>query len=364
MKKFVALLLCVLMAAALLVSCGGGGTSTPSPSTPPATNAPPATSGSPAPSTTPPPAVNTKTLRASTPTEPGAGWTVALDTIAEDVYKNTNGAYKIDIYTNASLSEGSEKTMTEQVYVGTLDMCVTPASLASAEWSAFSVPFLFDDRDHIWRVCESDVVQGMLDKMSEKGMKAIGIVENGFFQITNNVREIKVPADTAGIKMRTPQAPSSIASAEMMGFNAVAISSGELYVALQQGTADGQQNSLSTIFNKGFADVQKYLTVVNVNWSPALIGINLDLWESFDADTQAIFTEAIKHGAQVCNDMLAEEDAGFVPKLQEKGMQVYTCTADDLKLWKEALSGAADLYKDGVGPELMEDFLAAVESNR
>lgn len=341
-KKRIALFLTLALSASLLAGCGdaagdtpGGGNNT-----------------------------ETITLRASTPTDPGTGWTVCLETIAEEVSKNTNGKYKIDVYPNASLSESSEKTMTEQTYAGTLDMCVTPASLASAEWGAFSIPFMFDDRDHIWRVCETDVVQGMMDRMEDKGMKALGIVENGFFQITNSVKEIKVPADCAGIKLRTPQAQSSIDLANMMGFNPVSVSSGELYVALQQGTADAQQNAMSTIYAKGFYDVQKYLTVINYNWSPALVGMNLDLWNSMDAETQEIFKAAIEKGCQVCNDKLAAEDSEYIAKLEEKGMQVYVCTPEDIAVWKDTLKDVAEVYKPSVGEELVDEFVAAVEECR
>ena len=364
MKRFAAILLCVLMLAAVLVGCGGGDTQQPSggdTQQPSGGDTQQPSGGDTQNEETP---KNVVTLRASTPTEPGAAWTVALDTIAAEVEKNTNGAYKIDVYPNASLSENSEKTMTEQVFVGTLDMCITPGSLAAAEWSVFSIPFQFDSREHIWRVCETDVVKGLLDGMSDKGMKAIGIVENGYRQITNNVKEIKTPADAVGIKLRTPQAQTSIALAEAMGFNAVAISSGELYVALQQGTADGQENALSTIYDKGFYDVQKYLTVVNYNWSPAICGINLDLWNSFDADTQKAFEDAIKVGCDTANEMLAAQDLEYIEKLKDKGMEVYICTEDDLVLWKEACAPVADVYRESVGAELVDEFIAAVEACR
>lgn len=339
MKRIVSLLLCVLLIVGVMAGCGGTKQEAA-------------------------PAKEAKVLRASTPSDPGAAWTVALETIAKLVEERTNGAYHIDVYPNASLSENSEKTMTEQVYVGTLDMCITPGSLASPEWSAFSVPFQFDSRDHIWKVCESDVVKEMMANMEPKGMKVLGIVENGFRQITNNVHEIRVPADAVGVKLRTPQAPSSIAQAEMMGFNAVAISAGELYVALQQGTADGQENPLNTIYDKGFYDVQKYLTVINYNWSPGLCGVNLDLWNSLDADTQAIFEQAIKEGCEVANKMMAENDESYIQKLKDKGMQVYICTDDDIAKWKEQMADAASIYASSVGEDLMARFTEAVNAAR
>ena len=355
MKRIICVLLSALLIVGMLAGCGGAKQEAPAASGE-------KTEAAPAPAAEAP--KDAKVLRASTPSDPGAAWTVALETIAKLIEERTNGAYHIDVYPNASLSENSEKTMTEQVYVGTLDMCITPASLASSEWSAFSVPFQFSNRDHIWRVCETDVVKEMMANMEPKGMKVLGIVENGFRQITNNVHEIRVPDDAVGVKLRTPQAPSSIAQAEMMGFNAVAISAGELYVALQQGTADGQENALNTIYDKGFYDVQKYLTVINYNWSPALCGINIDLWNSLDADTQAIFAQAVKEGCDVANKMMAENDEGYIQKLKDKGMEVYICTDADLELWRAKMADAPSIYAETVGPDLMARFTEAVNATR
>lgn len=91
----------------------------------------------------------TVTLRASTPTAPEHPWSKCLDNIAAQIKEKTNGRYQIDVYYNASLSESSEKTMTEQIMTGTLDLGISPAPLVGKAFSAFSFPFQFDDRDHI-----------------------------------------------------------------------------------------------------------------------------------------------------------------------------------------------------------------------
>lgn len=151
-----------------------------------------------------------------------------------------------------------------------------------------------------------------------------------------------------------------------MGFNAVAISAGELYVALSQGTADGQENALSTIYNNKYYEVQKYLTVVNYNWSPALIGVNSELWESLSDEDKAIFEEVIKDAAAYANEILASHDEELIDKLKEAGMQVYICTKDDIDLFKQAVvtDNLKNEYKKVVGEELLEKFLKAVEDNR
>ncbi|MCQ2553788.1 MAG: TRAP transporter substrate-binding protein, partial [Clostridia bacterium] len=279
-------------------------------------------------------------LRASSPAAGDAAWGQALEMMAKQIEEKTQGRYKVDVYHKCAISENSEKVMTEQVYTGTLDICITPASLAASIWSAFSVPFQFSSREHIYKVLKSDVVADMNKEMEAKGMKVLSLVENGYRQITNNKHEIKVPADTKDVKLRTPQAKSSIAIAEKMGFQTVAISAGELFQALQQGTADGQENALNTIYANKYYEVQKYLTVVNYNWSPALFGINIDLYEGMTAEDQKIFADVFAEVADWANKKMAEEDTQYIQKLKDAGMQVYECTDADIALWRAQMEGA------------------------
>ena len=299
-------------------------------------------------------------LKASSPAAGDAAWGLALEMMAKQIEEKTQGRYKVDVYHKCALSENSEKVMTEQVYTGTLDICITPASLASSIWSAFSVPFQFLNREHIYKVLKSDVVAEMSKTMEDKGMTVLALVENGYRQITNNKHEIKVPADTKDVKLRTPQAKSSIDIAEKMGFQTVAISAGELFQALQQGTADGQENALNTIYANKYYEVQKYLTVVNYNWSPALFGINADLYAEMSAEDQKIFAEVFASVADWANKKMAEEDTQYIDKLKAAGMEVYVCTDADLDIWRAQMAGSESIYTDTVGAELMAKFTKTV----
>ncbi|MBQ9890154.1 MAG: TRAP transporter substrate-binding protein [Firmicutes bacterium] len=355
LTKVIAALLCVVMVFGL-AACGGG--STPANNTP-ANNTTPANNAS---NDTPP--VKAIVLKASSPAAQDAAWGLALQRMADSIKEKTGGRYQVDVYHKAALSENSEKVMTEQVYTGNLDICITPASLAASIWSAFSVPFQFDSREHVYKVLKSDIVADMCKTMEDKGMKVLSLVENGYRQITNNKHEIKVPADTHDVKLRTPQAKSSIAIAEKMGFQTVAISAGELFQALQQGTADGQENALNTIYDNKYYEVQKYLTVVNYNWSPALFGINLDLWNSLSAEDQKIFQEVFTEVADWANKKMADEDRSYIDKLKAAGMQVYECTPEDIALWKKQMEGSDSIYFESVGEELMKNFTKTVNDLR
>ena len=309
----------------------------------------------------------TITLRASTPTAPDHAWSKCLDQIAADVADQTDGRIQIDVYYNASLSENSEKTMTEQIMTGTLDLGAIPGPLAGKGFSAFSVPFQFDDRDHIARVCESDVAKELLAATEETGLHSIAYIENGFRQITNNKHAIKTPEDMKHVKIRTPQSATTIAAITAMGGDATAINAGELYVALSQGTVDGQENALATIWNNGYYEVQQYCTVIDYNWSPAVIAFNTEIWNSLSAEDQKIIEGIVAEAAVACNEALAAEDETLISMLEEEGMEVYVLTEEERAAFKELCDASEDLktaYADTVGADLLAKFSAAVEECR
>ncbi len=155
LRKVVALLLCAAMLFGL-AACGGGNT--------------PANNGNNA------APVQPTVLKASSPAAPDAAWGLALQRMADAIKEKTGGRYQVDVYHKASLTENSEKAMTDAVFTGTLDICITPGSLAAGIWSAFSVPFQFDSREHIYKVLKSDVVAEMNKKMEDKGMKVLSLV--------------------------------------------------------------------------------------------------------------------------------------------------------------------------------------------
>lgn len=159
-----------------------------------------------------------------------------------------------------------------------------------------------------------------------------------------------------GLKIRTPQAATTMAAITAMGANATAINAGELYVALSQDTVDGQENALSTIYNNGYYEVQKYCTVINYNWSPAIVIFNSELWNTLSADDQKIFEEVVAAAA----------DESYIAKLTEKGMEVYTLTPEERNAFKILCNTDAvkEAYNNSVGADIMEKFAATVEACR
>ena len=279
----------------------------------------------------------------------------------QEILKNELGdQVQLEIYTNASLSEGNERTMVEQLGIGTIDLALFSGSLAGTQFSAFAFPFLLNDRKTIDELISSPIALELL--ASIKGFHGLAFWENGFRQITNNVRPIRTPADVAGLKIRAPQAQQILVSLKALGANPTSISLGELYVALSQGIADGQENPLTTIYNERFFEVQKYCTVFNYQWTPAILGISSNAYNSLPDNIKEVITKAAKEAGLYASSLIAEQDQVLAEELRSLGMEVYTPTEDELALFRAATSTneLKAQFDTIVGKDLLDRFIAEV----
>jgi len=209
---------------------------------------------------------------------------IAIDTFAKEVEKRTNGRYKIQTFYNGSL--GGERESVEAVQMGTQALTFTstgPVPNFVPETKILDVPFLFRDKAHARAVLDGPIGEDLLKKFDSKGIKALAWAENGFRHMTNSKRDVKVPADLKGLKMRTMENPVHIAAYKGFGIVTTPMAFPEVFTALQQGTGDGQENPLSVIISAKFDQVQKHLTLTGHVYSPCLFLMNKGEFDKLSA---------------------------------------------------------------------------------
>ena len=184
------------------------------------------------------------------------------------------------------------------------------------------VPFLFRDKAHARAVLDGPIGQEMLVKFDAKGFKALAWAENGFRHMTNSKRDVKVPEDLKGLKMRTMENPVHIAAYKGFGIVTTPMAFPEVFTALQQGTVDGQENPLSVIISAKFDQVQKHLTLTGHVYSPAIFLMNKAAFDKLSAADKQAFIEAAKEGTKANRARVDEDDAKGVADLRAKGMTV------------------------------------------
>ena len=194
------------------------------------------------------PAVAQTTLKMNISVSQNSHYGAAVDAFAREVEKRTDGRYKVQNFYSGAL--GAERESVEALQLGTLDLTMTstgPIPNFVPEVAILDIPFLFRDYAHARAVLDGPIGQDMLQRFPPKGLVALAWGENGFRHMTNSKRQVILPDDLKGLKMRTMENPVHIQAYKQFGIIPTPMAFTEVFTALQQGTVDGQENPLSVI---------------------------------------------------------------------------------------------------------------------
>ena len=277
--------------------------------------------------------------------EPGSLFQKSADEFAKRA--NAKLAGKVNVVTYGSSQLGSDEEMIQKLKLGTLDMAV-PSTVMSSQvdlFGIFEMPYLVKDRAHMGRI-EKEIFWSKLEPEAEKkGLKVLAVWENGFRQITNSKRPIKVPADLAGIKLRVPGGKWRVKMFQAYGANPSPMKFSEVFTALQTGVMDGEENPFTQIYSAKFQEVQKYLSLSGHVYTPAYLTVGAKKWESLPADVRKILEDTAKETQAYVYQTAAKDDQELLGKLKQEGMQVN-------EVDKEAFIAASKPIYDEFGNEV------------
>lgn len=283
---------------------------------------------------------------------PGSLFEITANRFAELANERLEGVAEVNVYGNSQL--GSDESMMRRLRLGSLDLSIpsTVMSSESDQFALFEMPYLIKDREHMKRV-RDEVVRGPLYEAAEaRGFKIIGVWENGFRQITNNVRPIVVPEDLDGIKLRTPSGVWRIEMFRSYGAAPSPMSLSEVFVALQTGAMDGQENPLIQTYSSRFQEVQDYLSMSNHVYTPAYLTAGVS-WNRLPEEVRTVLEEV----ALEMEDFALEEglrlDEETLVKMRDEGMEVNEV---DFDAFVEASQTIYDKFAEEVdgGQELID----------
>jgi TRAP-type transport system periplasmic protein len=275
---------------------------------------------------------------------------------AELVAQRTNNKVKIDVYPSAQL--GGERDTVEGLQLGTVDLVVTstgPVGGFVPRMFVVDLPFLFESREHAYKVLDGPIGRELLSAFTDKGIKGLAFWENGFRNITNSVRPIEKPEDLKGIKIRTMENKIHLASFKAWGASPTPMAFPEVYSALQQGTIDAQENPIAVIYTSKLNEVQKFLSLTGHFYSPALLLMSENTYRSLPEDMRKVFEEtAIECGAYERN-LLRENEQKQIDELKAKGMQV---NSPSKKPFQDAAESVYHEFESQFGKEVIERIKA------
>ena len=276
----------------------------------------------------------------------------------ELVKQRSNGRIDIKIYPEGQLGKG-ERELLEAIQQGTIDVYVgstAPLSGFSATMGILDLPFLFRDYAHVDTVLDGPIGRQLMDEIEKSGMKGLAFWENGFRNLTNSKRAVKAPTDAKGLKIRTQENKIHIAAWKAVGVNAVPMAWGEVYGALQQKAIDGQENPIAVIYSVKLNEVQKYLTLSQHVYSPAMIIFSLKKWQAFSKEDQDLLLKAALETAAYQRKLGRDNEAKQIAELAERGMAV---TKDvDKAVWLKAMKPALEEFI----PQFGKDRVDAIQA--
>ncbi|HXX86761.1 MAG TPA: sialic acid TRAP transporter substrate-binding protein SiaP [Casimicrobiaceae bacterium] len=264
--------------------------------------------------------------------EPFHKWSVWA---AAEIEKRTNGKYHIDVFPASSL--GKESDINQGLTLGTVDMIISGLSFAARTLPRIGVgyyPYTFRDGDHLLKYAKSDVFKGMVDEYRNKsGIQITAMTYYGIRQSTSN-KPFTDCAGMKGLKMRVPDVPAYLALPKSCGANPTPIAFAEVYLALQNGTVDAQENPLTTIEAKKFYEVQKYIILTGHIVDSLATQIAPHVWNKLSDQEKQIFTQVTQEAAANATAEIQKREGELTDEFRKKGL---TVTAVDKSSFKDAI---------------------------
>jgi len=273
---------------------------------------------------------------------------------SEEVDKLSGG--KMKVKTIGASAAGSDVAMQQALIDGNLEMMVGSTSTLvtiAKEMALWDTPFLMSNTKEADLLLDGPIGERVKAKLYDKGLVGLVYWENGFRNLTNNIRPIQRMEDLGGIKLRVMQNAVFMESFKTLGASPVPLAFSDLFTAMEKTSVDGQENPYNTILSSKFYEVQKYLTVTNHVYSPWIMLVSRKFWDSLSAPEKDMLTKAAKASRDFERQDSREEAMRALNELKAKGMKVNELTFSEATRMRNKLTRVYALIGANVGMDLM-----------
>ena len=248
--------------------------------------------------------------------------------------------------------------MAEGLTMGTVDSgLLGSSSIAKLEstFNVFSLPYLFENNDHVDAVFSGEPGQLFRDKIwDSQHVMILDYWDSGFRNYSTNLHEINGPEDMKGMLIRIPDNPIQAATAAALGASTSTLSYNELYLACSNKTVDGQEGPVFAFVADNFFEVQKYMVLDGHIYTVMALMINGDVWEKLTAEDQEIVMQAAKDAGLVEKEAIRSAQDEQVKYLEEQGMIINE--NPDKQAWRDATAIVYEQFSDTYGADLIDQI--------
>ncbi len=252
---------------------------------------------------------------------PGSLFALSAEEFSRRVEERYGGRVKVNVFGSSQL--GGDELMLQKLKLGTLDFAL-PSTIMSSRvelFGIFEMPYLVKSREHMKKIEEHVIWPALIPEAAEQGYKIIAVWENGFRHVTNNIRPVVTPDDLEGIKLRTPRGLWRVKLFQAFGSNPSPMPLSEVFVALQTGVMDGQENPLAQIYASKLHEVQNYLSLTGHVYTPAYVTVGAS-WDRLPEDLRAEIAEIAIETQKFVYETATRMDSDFLVALSEAGVEV------------------------------------------
>lgn len=281
---------------------------------------------------------------------------------AKYVNEQSKGEIEVQVFPMGQL--GGERSMTEQVQGGTLQMtAITAGVLANfvPEIGIIELPFIYPTREAAYKVLDDRDVKARFAAYCEpKGFAFIGYTENEFRDLTNSRGPIRKPEDLQGLKIRVVESPVFIDTFKALGANPTPLPFPEIYNALQQKVIDAQDNPIYTSILMKFTEVNKHATLTSHILTECPVVVNKRFWSKLKPEQQKVFLDAAQIQIKVNRENNAKNRIEAVEKAKAQGVEVVLLTDAERDAFKKSVQPVHDKYRGVYGSEWYDFYMKKI----
>jgi len=275
---------------------------------------------------------------------------------ADAVKEKTNGKVTIEVYESNTL--GSQADMLDGLKMGTIELSFnSPATMSAAvpQVGVLDLPYIFTSKEQAYTVLDGEIGREIFSVAEQQeGYYVLASFEGGFRQSINAKRDVASLADYSGLKFRCPESKIYLGLYEKLGSIPTAMDMSEVFTALQNGTVDGSESPIFTIYSNSWYEAAKHLTIDNHIYACNPILVSAKYFDKLPAAIQTLLRETCQEAAQWEREKTTEEEEIAIEKMEAAGVTVTRLSDEALAEVQAAVKPVWDDFADKIGSDLID----------
>ena len=290
----------------------------------------------------------------------------SLEKFAKIVNEKGKGSLEIKVYPAGQLY--NDQNMNDALMSGGLDIGMNSCArwaMVVPQLKVLDLPFVLTTYEAVGNALDGDLGKLLEAEVEKKNVHPLMWADYGYVQFANNKKKIEKPEDFQGLKIRS----YSEISAEIikaLGASPTTMSAAEVYMAIKNGTIDGQTSGQTAMLSRKMYEVAKYMTVTNHSYVEYLVAINANTWKKLSPDQQKLLTDTAAEIEKEIRSETKAEDERCLKEIAEKGMDVYQIPQDQIGAWQEATLPVREKFISEMGEtgKKMVDYCLAASAKK